>query len=82
MFYSSAYSRTEHVPLQYCNPLSCSNVVFAERFSEILDGWVKANSEGLSKGNLGDPACGEIFRDHLGEHLGGFRLFLGHGTTF
>lgn len=47
-----------------------------------LDGWVKANSKGLSKGNLGDPACGAIFRDHLGEHLGGFRLFLGHGTTF
>ncbi|KAJ4713826.1 Ribonuclease H [Melia azedarach] len=45
-------------------------------------GWIKANTDGLAKGNPGLSACGGLFRDTGGRFLGGFALALGHQTAF
>lgn len=46
------------------------------------EGWIKANSDGLAKGNPGPAACGGVFRNARWEFLGGFGLALGHHTAF
>ena len=44
--------------------------------------WIKVNTDGLAKGNLGPAACGGIFRDASGTFLGGFGQYLGYNSSF
>lgn len=45
-------------------------------------GWVKCNTNGASRGNLGLATCGGIFRDSSGVIMGCFSDFLGTLTSF
>jgi len=40
-------------------------------------GWVKINIDGATKGSSGLATCGGIFRESMGEFIGGFSSFLG-----
>jgi hypothetical protein len=44
--------------------------------------WVKCNPDGAAAGNLGQAACGSVFRDHNAIFLGGFSVNLGFASTF
>ncbi|KAJ4717448.1 Ribonuclease H protein [Melia azedarach] len=44
--------------------------------------FIKVNTDGLSKGNPGEAACGGVFRDHSGKFLGAYAVSLGHNTSF
>ncbi|XP_058770393.1 uncharacterized protein LOC131644024 [Vicia villosa] len=44
--------------------------------------WIKCNTDGTSAGTPQIAACGGIFRDHAGNHLGSFSNRIGHGNAF
>ncbi|KAI5434431.1 hypothetical protein KIW84_021320 [Lathyrus oleraceus] len=43
--------------------------------------WVKCNTDGASVGVSGVAACGGIYRDHSGNHLGRFSMSIGVGNA-
>jgi ribonuclease HI len=47
----------------------------------ILD-WIKCNTDGSALGSPGPSACGGLFRDNNGNHLGSFADFLGDSIAF
>lgn len=47
-------------------------------------GWIKGNTDRLAKGNPGAAAMGRglVFRNEVGDYIGGYGLSLGHQTTY
>ncbi|MCI17975.1 ribonuclease H protein, partial [Trifolium medium] len=45
-------------------------------------GWIKCNTDGSALGSPGPSACGGVFRDNNGKHLGSFVDFLGNSNAF
>ncbi|KAJ4702798.1 Ribonuclease H protein [Melia azedarach] len=56
--------------------------VMALFWTPLLVGWVKINTDDLSKGNLGPAACAAVYRDADGHFLGGFRMPLDDNSAF
>ncbi|MCI36735.1 ribonuclease H protein, partial [Trifolium medium] len=47
-----------------------------------LLGWVKCNTDGAAHGSPSPSACGGLFRNCHGVHLGSFVDFLGNSNAF
>ena len=63
-------------------PLARAPTIFTVFWCSPIISWIKIDTDGLTKGNLGDSSCTAICRGFNGILKGCFALGLGHHSAF
>lgn len=70
----SAWEKSEERKTKHC--------IISIRWMPPLEGWVKLNTDGASKGNPGDGGSEGMVQDSTGSWIVGFMFHIGHYTAF